>query len=162
MLAFPLTIAKHQKLLTLARCDLSQQRQKVEWNSQRVLAHNTTWVCSGRIEISQQSTVPLLIRLSSLLQVVALGFDMIRDTHLNGRLGATIGVGWSNGAMFRDRDHVGDSGGISVDGGRGREDDVCHIVLGHAAEEGDRTADVDTVVFKGLFARFSNGLVEAG
>lgn len=50
--------------------------------------------------------------------------------------------------MLRDRNHVGKSSRITVHSRGGGEDDIRNIVLGHASEESDGSANIDTVVFK--------------
>lgn len=54
--------------------------------------------------------------------------------------------------MFWDRNHVGDSGRVTVNGGGGGEDNVGDIVFLHAAQEGDGSAYVHAVVFEGDLA----------
>lgn len=113
---------------------------------------------TARVEVAQQSAVPLLEGLALLLQVSALGVDMVGDDVLNHGLGAAVGVGRANGAVLGDGDHVGESSGIAVDGGGGGEDNVGDIVAGHGLEERDAAADVDAVVLEGDDGRLSNGL----
>lgn len=110
------------------------------------------------VEVSQKGTVPLLVLLTSLLQVVALSVDKVGDDVLNHGLGAAVGVGRPNGAMLGDRDHVGEAGGIAVDGGGGGEDDVVDVVALHGAEKSDAAADIDTVVLEGNLAGLADSL----
>jgi hypothetical protein len=154
-----LTVAKNEELLTLACSDLAEKRQQVVRNALGVLSHDTAGVSTARVEVAEESTVPLLERLAGLLQVVALSVDLVGDDILNDVLGATVDVGRTAGAVLGDGNHVLEAGGIAVDGGGGGEDDVGDIVAGHGAEEGDAAADVDTVVLEGNFARFANSLV---
>ena len=86
---------------------------------------------------------------------------MVRDDQLDGAFCAAIWVCGADGAVLGDGNHVGHAGCIAIDGGRRGEDDVGYTVLGHAAQEGDGSADIDAVIFEGLLTRFSNSL-EAG
>lgn len=113
---------------------------------------------TARVEVAQQSAVPLLEGLALLLQVGALGIDVVGDDVLNHGLGAAVGVGRANGAVLGDGDHVGESSGIAVDGGGGGEDNVGDIVAGHGLEERNAAADVDAVVLERDDGRLSNGL----
>lgn len=113
---------------------------------------------TGRVEISQQGSIPRFKVLAFLLQLVALRFDVIDDDQLNCALGSSVWVCGANWADLGDGDHVGNAGGIAVDGCGGGEHDVGDIVGGHAAKEGDGAANVDTVVFEGDLCRFSYGL----
>ena len=113
---------------------------------------------TARVEVAEVGTVPLLEGLASLLEVVALGIDVVGDDILDDGLGAAVGVGGADGAVFGDGDHVLEAGGIAVDGGGGGEDDVGDIVAGHGAHKGDAAADVDAVVLEGNLARLADGL----
>lgn len=103
---------------------------------------------TARVEVAQQSAVPLLEGLALLFQVGALGIDVVGDDVLNHGLGAAVGVGRANGAVLGDGDHVGESSGIAVDSGGGGEDNVGDIVAGHGLEERNAAADVDAVVLE--------------
>lgn len=81
-------------------------------------------------------------------EVISLGFDVVRDDGLVGRLGTAIGIGRANWAVFRNRDHVRKACCVTIDCGRGGKNDVGDIVLGHAAEEADRSVDICAVVFQ--------------
>ena len=54
--------------------------------------------------------------------------------------------------------HVRESGGIAIDGRRRGEDDIGDVVLAHRAQERDRAADVDAVVFERYLAGLADGL----
>jgi hypothetical protein len=157
-LAWKLTIAEHKELLTLTSGDLSKERQKVEGNTLRVLTHDASGVSTARVEVSQQSTVPLLELLTSLLQVVALSIDEVADNILDHGLGAAVCVGRSNGAVLGNGNHVRESGSIAVNGSGGGENDVVNVVALHGAEERNAAADVDTVVLERDFARLADSL----
>lgn len=110
------------------------------------------------VEVSEQSAVPGLVGLALLLQVVSLGVDEVGNGGLNGGLGVAVGVGGPNGAILGDGDHVGEAGGVAVNGGGGGEDNVVDIVALHGAEEGDTSADIDAVVVERSHARLADGL----
>lgn len=101
---------------------------------------------TARVEVAEQSTVPLLKGLASLLEVVALGVDVVGNDVLNGGLCAAVGVGRADGAILGDGDHVGEAGGIAVDCSRRGENNVADVVAGHGAQERNAAADVDAVV----------------
>ena len=113
---------------------------------------------TGRVEVSQQGSIPLLACLALLLCVGSLRLDVVGDDQLVGLLGATVGVGRAKWAVFRDRDHVRKASGVAVDGGRGGEDDVGDIMLGHGAQQADGAVDINAVVFERNFARLADGL----
>lgn len=83
---------------------------------------------------------------------------MVRDHGLDSELCVTVWVCRAKWAFLWNRDHVGEAGGIAVDGGRGGEDDVGDIVLLHGAEEAERAIDVDAVVFERDLARLADSL----
>jgi hypothetical protein len=68
-------------------------------------------------------------------------------------------VGGTERALFGDGDHVGEAGGIAVDGCGGGEDDVGHVVLLHAAQQAEGAEDVDAVVLERDLAGLADGLV---
>lgn len=82
-----------------------------------------------------------------LLEVVALGFDVVGDAGLDCGFCAAVGVGGTDRAVLRNRDHVGEARRVPIDSGRGGEDDVGDIVAGHRGKEIDRAVDIGTVVF---------------
>lgn len=153
-----LTIAKHQKLLSLACSDLAKQWEKVEWYAQRILTHDSAGVGACRVEVSQQRSIPLLIWLARLLQIIPLSIDVISDDRFDHAFSVSIWIGGANWAILGNGYHVGNSSRIAVDGRRRGEDDVGNIVLGHAAEEGDGSTNIDAVVFEGDLGGFTNGL----
>lgn len=155
-----LTIAKYEELIALAGGNLAQKRKQVVWHTLRVLAHDASRVSTARVKVSEESSVPLLKWLSSLLQVGSLSIDMIGNDILDNGLGATVGVGRTDGAVLRDRDHVLEAGGVAIDSSGGGEDDVGDVVLGHGSEERDATAHVHAVVFQGNLSRLANSLVD--
>lgn len=96
--------------------------------------------------------------LAILLCLAALGVDVVGDHSLDAELCVSIRVGRAERALFGDGNHVGEAGGIAVDGRGGREDDVGDVVFGHAAKEAERAKDVDAVVFERDLARLADGL----
>jgi hypothetical protein len=143
-----LTVTEDEELLTLASGDLGEQRKQVVGHALRVLTHDTAWVSTGGVEVTQESGVPLagLGLVSGLDGVVALGVDDVGDGGLDSELGISVGVGRAQRAVLGDGDHVGEAGGISVDGGGAGEDNVVNVVADHRAEEIDGAVDVDIVV----------------
>ena len=100
-----------------------------------------------RVEVAQEAHIPLGIYL---LQV--------RQHLLEHRLGLAVGVGaMALGALLGD----GDDGGVAIDGGRGREDDVLAAVLAHHVEQAEGAVHVVLVVFQRLGAALADSL-EAG
>lgn len=150
--------AEYKQLLALTGGDLAQQRQQVEGDALGVLTHNSSGVSTARVEVTQIGTVPLLIGLAGLLQVVALGIDVVLDDLLDHELGPAIGVCWASRAGLGDGNHVGEAGGVAVDGSGRGEDDVGDIVLGHRAQQGDASANIDTVVLQRDLAGLANSL----
>lgn len=83
---------------------------------------------------------------------------MISDDGFDHAFSVSIWVGGTNWALLGNGNHVGNSSRIAVDGrGRG-EDNVGDIVLGHAAEQSDGSANIDAVVFEGDLGGFTNCL----
>jgi hypothetical protein len=156
-----LTIAKDEELGSVASGNLAQQRQQVVGNALGILSHDTSGVGTARVEVSEVGTVPLLKRLASLLGDLSLGVDEVLNDVLNEALCAAVGVGGADRAVLGNRDHVLEAGGITVDGGRRGEDNICDIVLLHGAEKSDGTADVDAVVLEGNLSRLTYGLMSA-
>lgn len=156
-----LTIAKDQELGAVASGNLAQQRQQVVRNTLGVLSHDTGGVGTSRVEVSEVGTVPLLKRLAGLLGVLSLGVDEVLDDVLNEALCAAVGVCGSDRAVLGDGNHVGESGGIAVDGGGRGEDNVGDIVLLHGAEERDGTGNIDAVVLEGNLSRLTHSLNES-
>lgn len=153
-----LTVTEYQKLVPLPSRYLAKQRQEVVRNTLRILAHDTAGMSTARVEVAEQSAVPLLEGLARLFGLPPFGFNMVANDGLNHHLCMTICVGGANGAVLGNGDHARNTGGITVDSGGGREDNVGDIVLGHGAEQGDAAADIDTVVLQWDFARLANGL----
>lgn len=154
------TITEDHQLLALASGDLGKQGEQVVGDTLGVLAHDTAGVGTGGVEVAEQSTVPLLGLglVAGLGGVVALGIDQVGDGGLDSELGVAVGVGGAQRAVLGDGDHVGEAGGITVDGGGAGEDNVGDIVLDHGAQEVDGAVDVDQVVVQGLLAGLANGL----
>ena len=80
---------------------------------------------------------------------------MIGNNSLVRGLGTTIRVGRPNGTVFGDGNHVLEAGGIAVDGGRRRKDDIGDIVTCHGTEKADGTVDVRAIVLQRYLARFA-------
>lgn len=84
---------------------------------------------------------------------------MVCDNIFNHALCSSIWVCGPNWAVFGDGDHVRYlSCIVTVDGGRRGEDDIGYIVLDHASEEGDCSANIYAIVFDWDFGGFTNSL----
>jgi hypothetical protein len=153
-------VAEDEELLALANGDLRQQGKQVVRHTKRVLAHDTAGMRTSGVEVPQQCGVPFLcfFGLAGFFCLHALRGDGVFDDALDGGFCAAVDVGWADGAVLWDGDHVGDAGRVAVDGGGRGEDDVCDIVLGHGGEERDRATDVDFVVGEGDLGGLANGL----
>ena len=96
--------------------------------------------------------------LARFLSIISLRINVIRDDQFDRALGSSVWVGRANRAVLGDRNHVGNSSRIAIDGrGRG-EDDIWDIVLGHAPEESDSSANIDAVIFERNLGRFADCL----
>ena len=115
-------------------------------------------MCAARVEVPEQSAIPLVVRLPGLFVVAALGLDVVRDDRLDHDLCLAICVCGANRALLWNGNHVGDAGGIAVDGGGRGEDDVGDIVLLHAAQQRDAAADIDAVVLERDVAGLADSL----
>ena len=102
---------------------------------------------ASRVEVAEESGVPVGTGFALFLEVVTLGFDVVCDASFNGRLGAAVGVRRANWADFGNGYHVFEAGGIAVDGGRGGKDDVGNIVACHGGQEADGAVNIGAVVF---------------
>lgn len=154
------TVTEDHQLLALAGGDLREQGEQVVGDTLGVLAHDTAGVGTSGVEVAEQGTVPLLGLglVAGLDGIVALSVDHVGDGGLNGELGVSVRVGGAQRAVLRDGDHIGEAGGVTVDGGGGGEDDVGDVVLHHGAEEVDGAVDVDQVVVQGLLTGLTDGL----
>ena len=83
---------------------------------------------------------------------------MVRDAVLRGDLCVAIGICWAKGTFLGDGYHVGEAGGIAVDGCGGGEDDVVDVVAGHGAQEAESAVDISVPVVQRAFAGFANCL----
>lgn len=90
----------------------------------------------------------MIAGLSLLLEIIALGFDVVGDQGFASCFGAAVGVCGTNGADFGDGDHVLEAGSVAVDSSGGREDDVGDIVAGHGTEEANRAVDICAIILK--------------
>ena len=110
------------------------------------------------IEIAKQSGVPVVSGFSLLLEIIALGFNVICDTRFDGRLGATVGVRRTNWTVFGNRYHIFEAGSIAVDGSRRGEDNFGDIMTCHGGQEADGAVDISAVVLERDLAGFTNSL----
>lgn len=100
----------------------------------------------------------MVAALAGFFEVVALGVDVVGDKRFDRGFCVAVGICGADGAVFGDRDHVWDASGVTVDGGRGGEDDVGDVMLCHGGEEADRAIDVCAVVLQRDFSRLAYGL----
>ena len=117
---------------------------------------------AGGVKISQQRAVPfvdLSLGLVRLLGIDPLRIDHIANGILDAQLGVSVRVGRSRRARFGNGDHVGETSGIAVDGGRAGKDNIVHVMLHHGFEEVERSNHIDPVVFQWDFRGFSDRLV---
>ena len=154
------TVSEDHELLALAGGNLREEGKQVVGNTLGVFTHDTAGVSTSRVEVAEESTVPLLGLglVAGLGGVVALSVDHVGDGGLNGELGVAVGVGGTQRAVLGDGDHVREASGVTVNGGGAGEDNVGDIVLDHGAQEVDGAVDVDQVVVQGLLARFTDSL----
>lgn len=116
-------------------------------------------MATSGVEVSQESSVELIAALASLLRLSALCVDVVGDHGLNTKLGVSVWVGGTKRALLRNGNHVGEACGIAVNSRGGREDNVGHVVLLHAAQQAEGAEDVDAVVLERDFARLSDSLL---
>lgn len=138
---------------------MSQQGEQVVGHALGIFTHDSTRVRSRWVEVTEQGRIPDSAVLLSLREVVALGFNMVRDETLDGGFGVAIGVGRADGALFRDWNHVFEAGCVAIHRCRGGKDDVGNIMSCHARQEADGAVHIGAVVFQGDLARLANGLV---
>ena len=105
-----------------------------------------------RIEITEQSGVPVRSIFAGFCSIVTLCLDVVGDDVFVCGLGASIGVCRADRAMLWNWNHVWKACGVAIDGGRRGENDVGHIVLGHATEQADCAVHICAIVFKRDFA----------
>ena len=111
------------------------------------------------VEVSQQPRVPFLDGggVASFLSFGTLCCDVVGDHQLRGEFGIAVGVRRAQGALFRDGDHARHTGGIAVDSGGRRVDDVGDVVGGGRAQEVECACDIDTVVVQRDLTGLSHG-----
>ena len=149
------TVAEDEQLVSFADRDLREQREQVVRHALGVFAHDAAGVRAGGVEVAEEGGVPVVAGLIFLFGEDALGVDVVGDEVFDGGFGAAVGICGANGAVFGYGDHVGEAGGVAVDGGGRGEDDVGDVVFGHRSEEVDGAVDIGAVVFEGDFAGFS-------
>lgn len=153
-------VAEDEELLTLAGGDLGKEREQVVWNARGVFTHDAAGVAAGRVEVAQQTSIPLLHprRVALFLCFGALRVDVVRDHQLRCKLGVAIWIGRPQGALFGDGNHARHSSCVAVDGRRGRVDDIGDIVARGRREEGQRPVDIDSVVVQRDLSRLAHCL----
>ena len=83
---------------------------------------------------------------------------MIGDAVLGSDLCIAVRIRGAEGTLFGDGDHVGEAGGVAVDGRGGGEDDVVDAMAGHGAQEAEGAVDIGVPVVERPFARFADCL----
>ena len=141
------TVAEDEQFLALSYCYLGKQREKVVRYTLGVFAHDTAGMRASRVEIAEDSGVPVVAGFASFLEIIALGFDVVCDASLDGRLGASVGVRRANGADFGNGYHIFEACSVTIDGSRRGEDDVGDIVACHGGQEADGAVNIGAVVF---------------
>lgn len=114
-----LTVTKDQKFVPFSSRYLAKQRQEVVRDTLGVLTHDAAGVSTARVEVAEQSAVPLLEGLARLFGLPPLSLDMIGNDGLDHHLGMTVCVGGANGAALGNGNHARDTGGITIDSGGG-------------------------------------------
>jgi len=151
-------VTEDHELFPLANGDLCCKWKKVEWDSLWVLAHDSAWVGTGWVEVAEKSAVPLATILALFLCECPLGIDEICDEQLDGVFCVSIWVCWAKRAVLWNWNHIWEAGGITVNGGRGGEDNVGNVVLLHGTKKGDGTANIDAEVLLWDLGRLANSL----
>ena len=100
------------------------------------------------VEIAEKRGVPVRSIFPGFCSIVALCLDMIGDDILVGGLGTAVRICRADWTMFGDWDHVWKTGCVAVDSGGRGEDNVGHIVLGHAAQQAYCAVDIGAIVFE--------------
>ena len=88
---------------------------------------------------------------AGLLEVVALGLDVVGNNRLIGGLSAAIGISRANWAVLGNGDHVWKARCVAINGGRRGEDNVGDVVFRHAAEQTYGAVDIGAVVLERYF-----------
>ena len=94
----------------------------------------------------------MIIGLPLLFQLVPFCLYMVGDDRFDDGLCATVGVCRANRAMLRNRYHIREASCVTIDSGRGRENDVGDIMSGHGTEQTDGAVDIGSVVLERNFA----------
>ncbi len=122
------TVTKDEQLIAFSNRYLSEQGEQVVWNTLWVFTHDSAGVGTGWVEVAEQGRIPMVTRLAFLFEIGALGFNKVGDAGFDGSFGIAIRVCGADGAFFGNRDHVWETGRITIDGGRRGEDDVGDIM----------------------------------
>ena len=141
-----IVIAEHFEFRTNTGCCLSDIRQQVLRDAVGQFADKGRRVRAYRIEIAQDNSVQLFIRMDGVMDdlfVDLLGIAIRRERFLDRR-----------GLIDRQMGSVR----LTIDRTRGGEDDVTHTMKLHDLQERDQTTEVITVVEKRFLYRFVNRL----
>src|SRR5699024_3149819 len=123
-------------LLQLADRNLGDVGHEVVGDAVGVFANEAGRVRADGVAVAQQRDVELRVGLA------AVGQDALGE-----RLGGAVGDGGRPGGEILADGHAG---GVTVDGGRGGEDDVVAVVAAHHIQDGQRAVAVVRVVFDRL------------
>lgn len=154
------TVTKDEQLLALPYCYLGKQWKEIVGYTLWVFTHDTAGMRACRVEVAEESRVPVVARFPILLEIITLGFDVVCDATFDGGLGAAVGIRRANWTNFGNGYHVFEAGGIAVDGSGGGEDYIGDIVACHGGQKADGAVNIGAVVFERDFAGFTNGLKE--
>lgn len=151
-------IAKDQQFLAFARGDLCEQRKEVVRDARGIFTHDAARVAAGRVEVAEQTSIPLLnaFSVALLLSFGALGIDVVCDHEFGGKFCVAVGIRWAKWTLFGNGNHARDPSCIAIDGSRGGIHNVGDIVAGGRREEGECAGDIDSVVVEGDLSRFTD------
>ena len=136
-------VTKDAQLFTLAYSYLGDVGHQVIGDTVGILTYQAALVCADGVEVAEEYDVPLLV-----------GTLEIHQDFFQHALGLSVGVGtMALGALLGD----GDDGGIAIDGGGGREDDVLASVLAELIEQHEGAVHVVLVIFQGFGNALTNG-----
>ena len=132
-------------LLQLADSDLGDVGHKVVGDAVGILADQAGRMGADGVEVAQQRNIQLGVSLAT-----------VGQDALGKHLGGAVGVrGAAHGEILAD----GHAGGVTVDGGRGGEDDVVAVVTAHDIQNVQRAGQIVGVVLDGLGNALTHSLV---
>lgn len=135
------------ELTTTANSDLGKVWKQVVGNTTGILSHETGWVCSHWVKVSEKSSVPARVNKG-----------VVTKNMLNENLGTAIGRFWASRAFFRNGNHVFKTSGISVNSGRRGEHKSLNVVGMESLDQSDGTSNILVIVFKRNLSGFTDSL----